>query len=65
MTKFTIVAEVGDNGKKFAIGLFSSFVVPFAQATEWQDAENPTRDPDGMHYEVVRVQTLAEWKASR
>jgi hypothetical protein len=59
--KFTIIAIAGDNGAAYAVGQFASREAAERRADDWQEQDNPSRDPDGMSYAVSRIGRVADW----
>ena len=61
---YTIVAITGDTGMEHAIGRFNSLEAANVVATELHDRDNPNREPDGVSYGAVRIQTIKEWNSN-
>lgn len=60
---YTIIAIAGDNGMAYAIGRFSSIERASELASTWTERDNPDRDIEGLSYQAVRIQTIANWEA--
>lgn len=61
---FTIVAITGDTGMEHAIGKLHEATAKRLVA-QWQERDNPDREPDGISYAACRIYTVSEWEEVR